>query len=982
MQLGKYKIRNIVPWALVGALVVLFTIFAFLPISNWTSFVYAQTPLTSAQQQVRQASADALYRSCVTTRGETEASCTSRVQQEMGITNYSPESVKKDGTYKDGFCTTASTCISSVVYVFTVGLASSLAYVGSSVFNIGVQMSLQSAAYSQIFLTSGWGAARDIANMLFIFILIYIAVTIIYSAETHGTMKTLAAVVVMALLINFSFFITRVVVDAGNILAVQFYNAIPATPLSQTATQGSIGAYAVNTLGLSPGDKKDLTYHFMDVIKVQKLLGQDSFKKFTDQNGFMTNIIVQITVYAMVGWIFAILSLAFFAVGFKFIIRIIILWFVIIAAPLAFAMRAFASNDIARKLYNEWQSALLKFSFYPAIFLFILLLMIYIMKEMGKTNGLMPDIFAILSTTAPGSTDPAVSLGGALAIVLIRLGFVVIMLLFGLKAADQLVLHGSSQAEKFTGWASGKVMGWAENRRFAGLAYRASVGRAANNLDKKVGSMRLANDTVTGAWIGNKVRKGILAPLANKGYGGARSYTQVLKDRKELTDQVAKFNRGSQNVSLVKKNLTELTTSEKNKLMSLSNQDVLKLGADNIVTLISNRLLGHHLDSAQKKIDAFLQNPDVSDGDKEKVAASWGTNRGTYTNSSSQTRTADQQPAQGAGEARTPRPADADRPVEPGYTPSTSGRLIVPDPTTVATGSTSRRNDTRGGGGGGGSNNGTRPFQNLPEIDVMGRDLGRRSRIAPQQTGGLARSWDNLDGDKKTFIGPDLLGLEKALNGVAEVAARAEARAAAQPPASRTLPINRTQTPVSTAPTKTIPTNMTRSMPVRVSSMNPAQDAPAQTPQAEESHPAAPVQTTSPAAPTPTTPTQKTPPAQNPSWWSAPPKDLAAEQLRALHGIRDAIEKQDKKLEGLVGNSGNTTNPVTINQTVVQVGGKTTKAMTPEAKQLLESIQKGGAPALMTQNLRRILQDNGVPNSDISQKPLRELLDELKKRQS
>lgn len=141
--------------------------------------------------------------------------------------------------------------------MFTVGLASSLAYVGSSVFNIGVQMSLQSAAYSQLFLTSGWGAARDIANMLFIFILIYIAVTIIYSAETHGTMKTLAAVVVMALLINFSFFITRVVVDAGNILAVQFYNAIPATPVSQVDRDGgSIGASVINKLGLSPGDKK------------------------------------------------------------------------------------------------------------------------------------------------------------------------------------------------------------------------------------------------------------------------------------------------------------------------------------------------------------------------------------------------------------------------------------------------------------------------------------------------------------------------------------------------------------------------------------------------------------------------------------------------------------------------------------------------------------------------------------------------------
>jgi hypothetical protein len=981
MQLGKY-IGKILSrgWMLVGILVLLFGALAFLPIQSWTPTAHAQVL----------GGGNIVPDPTVGGNTPTPTSGTGNINNTPSPIQQAPPpgTPTQPPISDDKFCTVTSpsTCISSIVYVFTVGLASSLAYVGSSVFNIGVQMSLQSAAYSQLFLTSGWGAARDIANMLFIFILIYIAVTIIYSAETHGTMKTLAAVVVMALLINFSFFITRVVVDAGNILAVQFYNAIPATPLSQTATGGSIGASTLNTLGLSPGDKKDLTYHFMDVIKVQKLLGQDSFKKFTDQNGFLTNVIVQITVYAMVGWIFAILALAFFAVGFKFIIRIIILWFVIIAAPLAFAMRAFASNDIARKLYNEWQSALLKFSFYPAIFLFILLIMIYIMKEMGKTNGLIPDIFASLLPTTSGGTEAPVALGGALAIVLIRLGFVVIMLLFGLKAADQLVLHGSSQAEKFTGWASGKVMGWAENRRFAGLAYRSSVGRAANNLDKKVGSMRLANDTVTGAWIGNKVRKGILAPLANKGYGGARSYPQVLKDRKELTDQVAKFKRSSQNISLIKKDLADLTDAEKNKLKSLSAQELLKLGSgkertDNIIKLISNGLLGHRLDSAQKKMDAFQQSSDLGDEDKERLAGSWGTHSSTYTNSSSQTRTADQQPAQGAGGARTPRPADADRPVEPGYTPSTSGRLIVPDPTTVATGSTSRRNDTRGGSG---SNNGTRPFQNLPETDVMGRDLGRRSRIAPQQTGGLARSWDNLE--KKTAVGPDLLGLEKALNGVAEVAARAEARAAAQPPASRTLPINRTPTPVSTAPTKiTFPTNLTWAQPAPVQTPQAEEShpaAPVQTPQAEESHPAAPVQTTSPAAPTPTTSTPKTPAAQNPSWWSTPPKDLAAEQLRALHGIRDAIEKQDKKLEGLVGNSGNTTNPVTINQTVVQVGGKTTKAMTPEAKQLLQSIQKGGAPAFMTQNLRRILQDNGVPNSDISQKPLRELLDELKKKQS
>ena len=107
------------------------------------------------------------------------------------------------------------------------------AYIGGYVFSFAVQLTLQSVTYSLDFLTSGWTAVRDIANMAFIFILIYIAVVIIFKAETSGTMTMLAWVVVMALLINFSFFLTRVVVDAGNILAVQFYNAIPPNLLAK-----------------------------------------------------------------------------------------------------------------------------------------------------------------------------------------------------------------------------------------------------------------------------------------------------------------------------------------------------------------------------------------------------------------------------------------------------------------------------------------------------------------------------------------------------------------------------------------------------------------------------------------------------------------------------------------------------------------------------------------------------------------------------
>ena len=79
--------------------------------------------------------------------------------------------------------TNPSVCLASVVYVFTVGLGSTLAYVGGFMFDTTVSLSLNSAAYALDFLSSGWTTARDLANMAFILILVYIAFMIMFQAE-------------------------------------------------------------------------------------------------------------------------------------------------------------------------------------------------------------------------------------------------------------------------------------------------------------------------------------------------------------------------------------------------------------------------------------------------------------------------------------------------------------------------------------------------------------------------------------------------------------------------------------------------------------------------------------------------------------------------------------------------------------------------------------------------------------------------------
>ena len=61
-----------------------------------------------------------------------------------------------------------------------------------------------------------WVLLRDTANITFIFILLYAAIKQIVMGEVAT--KTLKNIIIAAVLINFSLFITKVVIDVGNMI--------------------------------------------------------------------------------------------------------------------------------------------------------------------------------------------------------------------------------------------------------------------------------------------------------------------------------------------------------------------------------------------------------------------------------------------------------------------------------------------------------------------------------------------------------------------------------------------------------------------------------------------------------------------------------------------------------------------------------------------------------------------------------------------
>lgn len=391
-----------------------------------------------------------------------------------------------------------ATCIASIVYYIGPGLASWMAYIGAYFFSYAVALSLNSVAYALEFIGQGWEVVRDLANMAFLLILVYIAYTIMLKAETANTLKMLAWVVFMALIINFSFFFTRLVIDAGNILAVQFYNTIPTVVM-----EGPGGVPQQSTFGVT--GVKDLSASIMNAVKLQSLWGQQSFDaaKQAAGNSVTGGLIVVSVVYLAVAAMFWILFFVFLHVGIKFIMRIVVLWFAIIASPLAFAARAVPKESFT-KFYSQWQDALIRFSFYPAIFLFMFLIILKFLNQMlasGGNNNIMGSIFGSIQTTGVAGANAANNIGmaGAIANASIRMGLIVAMFYIALKASDWIVSQGSNLATTIT--SRGLQGGFAAT----GLFGRATLGGAGSLFSRGVIGRNLATSdyrVLRGAWRG------------------------------------------------------------------------------------------------------------------------------------------------------------------------------------------------------------------------------------------------------------------------------------------------------------------------------------------------------------------------------------------------------------------------------------------------------------------------------------------------
>lgn len=271
-------------------------------------------------------------------------------------------------------------------------------------------------------ITDAWATLRDVANMAFIFVLLFVAFKAMFKLEFGNISKDITNIIIVALLINFSLFFSKVVIDASNIVAIGFYKAIAtanAAPESATAS-GNLKAEASITNG------------YMRVLGLQSwhdpdLLVNDARDKKLDARtifiiGFMSSIFFLVT--AVIFLISAIMLIA----------RFVLLIFIMILSPLALIAYIIpGQND----KFKKWKSMLLDQAFFAPLFFALTWVSLSIagnsklLKAISPEGSLNDPAFFKIVTENPK---------GSIALVLnyvIVIGFAIVALVFAKQMANK-----------------------------------------------------------------------------------------------------------------------------------------------------------------------------------------------------------------------------------------------------------------------------------------------------------------------------------------------------------------------------------------------------------------------------------------------------------------------------------------------------------------------------------------------------------------
>lgn len=334
-------------------------------------------------------------------------------------------------------------------------------------------------------ITAAWATLRDIANMCFIFVLLYAAFKTMFDSNFSNFQTTIKNIIIVALLINFSLFFSKVVIDASNIVSVGFYNSIATSNNADLSGSKNTGITGVETFkGVSGG--------YMRMLGIQTFFSANILDA---QPGGKKLDAVQILILGIMSSVFMLVTAVVLLIaGIMFAARFIILIFLMILSPLA--LIAFIIPGQMGK-FNEWKDALIAQSFFAPLYFALT----WVVFKLGTS------LITILKTPQAGQTTDWTSIvtapSSAMALLLnyvLIIGFSIAALIFSKQMASK-----TTGFKAISGGIGTVAMGG------VGLVGRNTIGRGSRAIAESSWVKNKASGTGVGAgfaraglWTANK----------------------------------------------------------------------------------------------------------------------------------------------------------------------------------------------------------------------------------------------------------------------------------------------------------------------------------------------------------------------------------------------------------------------------------------------------------------------------------------------
>ncbi|MBX9765440.1 hypothetical protein K2X83_02250, partial [Patescibacteria group bacterium] len=418
-----------------------------------------------------------------------------------------------------------------------------------------------------------WVLFRDLANIGIIAGLVATAIGTIVGSGSYNISKTLARLILAALLVNFSYFITGAIIDASNFVARAAYEHVICD-----RSHCGIAERFVKTLNGGGANSTAIT---ANPFAIEQQITAEGALPFARPTTAMTYNIMAVIFMGMAMFVFlAVISLL---IG-----RFVALIFLLVTSPIGIAGMAV---PILKNYSDEWWKALWSQTMFAPVYFLLVGISLNIFAQLEDTIRAQP-------ARSPLLTDSVEGMVGTVALFVVGIGF----MLTAYTTAKKM----SAEAERFkqlydgvqkyvTGFAARETMGRAAfvfGQHYPGFASRLQESRLGKALAKipGVGALgrsadRLIQKTVTGVgeqkFGGLDGYKSIFdAKLARKAELAEKKKDLENKDQDDGTEARANLSKREKELKKKKKEtaqeLAQLEKAEKDGSISALGRDRLK----------------------------------------------------------------------------------------------------------------------------------------------------------------------------------------------------------------------------------------------------------------------------------------------------------------------------------------------------------------------------------------------------------------------